>query len=129
MEKNGVVTAADNKNATVTVMRDSACGENCAACGLCGNMREMTVNIKNTIGLREGDRVRLSSSDSAVMKRSALGYASLTALLICGGAAGNVAGGDLCAFFGAVLGVAVGVLLLKINEKHRDKIEIKVEKI
>ena len=41
----------------------------------------------------------------------------------------NDAGGDLCAFFGAVLGVAVGVLLLKITEKHRDKIEIKVEKI
>ena len=68
MEKNGVVTAADNENATVTVTRDSACGENCAACGLCGNMREMTVNIKNTIGLREGDRVRLSSSDSAVRR-------------------------------------------------------------
>ena len=78
-------------------------------------------NVHRTGGLYAKINMSLKSADIMV--------ASLTALLICGGAAGNAAGGDLCAFFGAVLGVAVGVLLLKITEKHRGEIEIKVEKI
>ncbi len=129
MEKTGVVKASDGCNITVAVVRDSACGENCAACGLCGNLREMTVEVKNTEGFREGDTVRLVSDDKAVFGRSILGYASLTAMLIGGAAAGNALGGDVCAFIGAVLGVAVGVGVVRICARHCGDLEIRAERI
>lgn len=129
MKKTGVVKSADMTCAVVAITRDSACGENCAACGLCGGLSEMSVTVKNTCGLRAGDAVVLTSDDSAVLKRSVLGYATLTLLLILGGVTGNAAGGDLCAFFGAVFGVAVGVLLIKKAVRRCGDMEIKVERL
>lgn len=129
MEKTGVVKASDGSNVTVAIIRDSACGENCAACGLCGNLREMTVVVKNTEALRTGDKVRLVSDDKAVFKRSLFGYASLTAMLIGGAAAGNAVGGDVCAFAGAALGVGIGVGIVKLYARHCGDLEIRAERI
>ena len=127
MEKLGTVKEVRGEDMIVSVVRDSACGENCAACGLCGNGREMTVTLKNTKGFKKGDRVRLLSDDKKVMKSSAIGYLSLTALLIGGGAVGGVLGGDWAAFGGAVAGLALGVAVLKLFFKN--KIDIDIQKI
>ncbi len=127
MEKLGTVTEVSGEYMTVAITRDSACGDNCAACGLCGNNREMTVELKNTKNFRKGDRVCLVSDDKTVLRNSALGYLSLTALLIAGGVAGGILGGDWAAFGGAVLGLAIGIGVLRLFFKN--KIDIDVQKV
>lgn len=127
MEKLGTVKETKDGYMTVSVQRDSACGDNCAACGLCGNSREMTVKLRNTQGFQVGDTVRLTSDDRKVLKHSAMGYLSLTALLIAGGIAGGSLGGDWFAFGGALLGLGLGILALRLF--FSEKIEITTEKI
>ena len=111
----------------VTIHRDSACGDNCAACGLCGNSREMSVRLKNTKGFTPGDTVRLISDDSKFLGHSAAGYLSLTALLIVGAILGGILGGDWFAFGGGLLGILLGIVILKLF--FSDKIEITTEKV
>lgn len=127
MEKLGTVKELLGTDMIVSVVRDSACGDNCAACGLCGNSREMTVRLKNTKNFKQGDRVRLVSEDKKLLGNSALGYLSLTALLIAGGVIGGIFGGDWAAFCGAIAGLAVGVGALKLFFKN--KIDIDIQKV
>ncbi len=127
MEKFGTVKELHGADMIVSVVRDSACGDNCAACGLCGNSREMTVRLKNTNGFKQGDRVRLVSEDKKVLGNSALGYLSLTALLISGGVIGGILGGDWTAFCGAIVGLALGIGALKLFFKN--KMDIEVQKV
>lgn len=114
MEKFGTVTEIQGEYMVVSVVRDSACGDNCAACGLCGNSREMTVKLKNTKNFKAGDKIRLVSEDKRIVGQSAVGYLSLTVLLIAGGVVGGIIGGDWAAFGGAILGFGVGVGVLKL---------------
>ncbi len=127
MEKMGTVTRISGENMTVTITRDSACGDNCAACGLCGNNREMTVELKNTKNFSEGDKVWLVSEDKKILGNSALGYLSLTALLIAGGVVGGILGGDWAAFGGAFVGLSLGILALRLFFKN--KVDIDVQRV
>ena len=127
MEKYGTVKETSGGYMNVTILRDSACGDNCAACGLCGNGREMTLRLKNTKGFKAGDKIRLTSSDKSFLKHSAAGYLSLTALLIAGGIMGSLWGSDWAAFAGALAGLALGILVLKLF--FTDKLEIEAEKV
>ncbi|MBE7032282.1 MAG: hypothetical protein E7401_04895 [Ruminococcaceae bacterium] len=126
MEKLGTVTKTDGEFVEVTVHRDSACGENCAACGLCAN-RDMTVTVKNPGGLCVGDEVRLLAEDKKFLKVSALGYLSLTLLLFLGGIIGAIWGSEWLSFILAILFVFAGVLVLR--KLAPDSIEIKIEKL
>lgn len=126
MEKTGVVRKVDNEYAYIVIERDSSCGENCAACGLCAN-REMTVKIKNTKGFEKGDKVRLKTDDKKFLKGSAIGYLLLTALLIVGGLLGSLISGEWTAFFGALIMLAVGVII--IRKFFTKKLDVEAEKI
>ncbi|MBQ7959928.1 MAG: SoxR reducing system RseC family protein [Clostridia bacterium] len=126
MEKTGIVIETTGEYMLVSVHRDSACGENCAACGLCKNNREMTLRLKNTDNFKIGEAVRLTSDDKKFLHHSAAGYLSLTALLIAGGIIGGFLGGDWAAFLGAFFGLLIGIMLLKLFFK--DKLEITAEK-
>ncbi len=126
MEKLGVVTKTNGNYMDIKVHRDSACGENCAACGLCQN-REMTITLKNTGGFLTGDEVRLLSEDKRILKFSALGYLSLTLLLLLGGAVGTALGSEWLAFILAAIFLFAGVFVLrKISPKS---VEIIAKKI
>ncbi len=127
MEKIGVVTEIRGDFVLVTVSRDSACGENCAACGLCKNSREMTIELKNTKNFKKGDKLRLVSDNKTIVSHSAIGYLSLTLLLILGGTLGSLLGSDWYAFGGALIGVLIGVLIIKLFFTH--KLDITAEKI
>ncbi len=126
MEKFGTVTKIEKDKAIVTVIRDSACGENCAACGICKNSREMTMIVPNN-DFKVGDKVRLVTDDKTFLKSSAIGYLLLTVLLIVGGAIGAKLGGDWAAFLSALLGLGLGVVLIRCF--FAEKIEIRTEKV
>ncbi len=127
MEKIGVVTEIRGDFVLVTVSRDSACGENCAACGLCRNSREMTIELKNTGNFKKGDKLRLVSDSKAFVSHSAIGYLSLTILLILGGILGSLTRNEWFAFGGSLIGVLLGILIIKLFFTH--KLDIKAEKI
>ena len=126
MEKLGTVTKVNGEFVEVMVHRDSACGENCAACGLCAN-RDMTVTVKNTGGLCAGDSVRLLAEDKKFLKVSAIGYLSLTVLLLAGGIIGAALGSEWLAFALSICFVLAGIGVLKILAP--DSVEIKIEKL
>ncbi len=127
MEKLGTVKELSGNYMTVTIHRDSACGDSCAACGLCGNSREMTLRLKNTGNFAIGDTIRLISDDKKFLGHSAAGYLSLTALLILGAVLGGIWGGDWFAFGGGIVGILLGILVLRLF--FTDKIEITTEKV
>ena len=127
MERDGTVVYADGNTVKIKVKRDSACGENCAACGLCAN-REQTIELANTQNLKVGDKVRLESSDKSFVYRSAIGYLLLTASLILGAALGHIIWkNELASVLGAVILLCIALLGIKIFCKS--DIEIKVEKL
>lgn len=126
MEKLGTVISVKNNVAEILIKRDSACGENCAACGLCEN-RELKVVIMVPQGIEKGDTVRLVSEDKEVVGFSALGYLSLTILLIAGGVLGTLLGSEWLGFALGLLFVFGGVFVLrKLSPKGA---QITVEKI
>ena len=127
MEKFGTVKSISGEYMTISIVRDSACGDNCAACGLCGNNRLMSLRMKYQNGFQVGDKVRLISDDNNVVSHSAIGYLSLTFLLIFGATIGGILGGDWFAFCGGLLGLFIGILILKLF--FTEKMEIAIEKI
>lgn len=125
MEKLGTVLSVQSGTAKIKITRDSACGDNCAACGLC-DMREMVVELPVGDDINQGDRVLLVAKNSAFLKNSALGYITLTLLLILGAVVGAKLGGDILSFLTALIFVGLGVLALRFIPNK--KTEIKVEK-
>ena len=126
MEKLGKVANICGNIAEIIITRDSACGENCAACGLCQN-RELTVKLPVPDGINKGDVVRLFSENKGILKLSAVGYLTLTALLFLGAALGTFLGSEWLAFGLSILFVGLGVVILRrISPKAP---QITVEKI
>lgn len=126
MEKTGKVKNIKNGIAEIEIERDSACGENCAACGLCGKKQLcVTLPVDNSIAI--GDTVRLIADDKKILGLSAIGYLTLTALIFLGAVLGTHFGGEWLGFLLSVVLLLGGVLLLrKISPKPG---RIRVEKI
>jgi len=104
----------------VTVERGEACGR-CEARGACnalgGQTRDLVVVVENKVGAAEGDVVRLSMEETAVMKASAILYL-IPAVGIIGGAAAGYAlagsmgwGPDAPSAVGCFLGLFLGLAL------------------
>lgn len=73
MTGEGIVIRADGKVATVKIKRSSACGHDCGECNLCKNP-DIEVKILNPIGARVGDRVKIGTDTSKVLKDAFLLY-------------------------------------------------------
>ena len=126
MEKLGKVANVCDNIAEIIITRDSACGENCATCGLCQN-RELTVKLAVPDGIVKGDIVRLFSEDKGILRLSAVGYLTLTALLFLGAVLGTFLGSEWLAFGLSIVFVGLGVVILRrISPKAP---QITVEKI
>lgn len=123
MEKIGKVLKISDGIADIIITRDSACGENCAACGLCQN-RELSVKLAVPDDVKVGDSVKLYSEDKGILKLSALGYLTLTILLFLGGALGTMLGSEWLAFLLSILFVGLGVLILKIASPKGPQIHV-----
>lgn len=78
--------------ALVEIRRQSACGHDCAGCGLCAPGAPLQVCALNRVGAREGDVVTVSSSTRRVLKMAAVVYLSPVLLFFAGYAAGHWVG-------------------------------------
>ncbi len=65
----------------VAVIRQSACGENCASCGGCA-LSERIITAENTIGAKIGDKVVLEVPDRILLSGTGLLYLFPVILLL-----------------------------------------------
>ena len=73
MTGEGIVIRTNGKDAIVKIKRSSACGHDCGECNLCKNP-DIEVKILNTIGAGVGDRVKIGTDTSKVLKDAFLLY-------------------------------------------------------
>ena len=126
MKKLGKVRKIENGIAEIEIERDSACGENCAACGLCGG-KQLVVSLPVDTTVSADDTVKLTANDSKILWLSAVGYLSLTILILAGAVLGTHFGGEWLGFLLAFALLICGVLILrKLAPKPG---HIRVEKI
>ena len=83
MEQTGIVEECIDGIAKVKITRSSACGDSCAACGMCPG-RETVIEAKNVCGAAKGDTVLLNMSSGRVLNAAFLVYIVPVILLVIG---------------------------------------------
>ena len=89
--ENGIVTQANPSIAWIKTTRSSAC-ESCSSKGNCGtenSQKEMTVTVKNTLGVGEGDHVVIGLETRPILFVTFLLYVFPIILLLIGALIGN----------------------------------------
>lgn len=122
MIQNGIVIKIKKNMAQTEIMRSTACGDNCASCGLCP-AKSMTVLAENTIGAAEGDAVLISMSDKKVLGTAFMVYIIPVIMLITCYAAGskvfNTEPGAICSGFGLMATAFLVIMLIDRKSKKR----------
>ena len=63
----------DEDHVSVRVLRQSACGHDCASCGgVCGAARELSAVARDPLGVQPGEWVTVESSSGAMLGLSAI---------------------------------------------------------
>lgn len=90
MIETGYVTSIRGEYALVAFKRKSGCGDHCASCKSgCAPAPGVTTEIKNTLGAKIGDQVRIEMQENAFNKMLLWVYAFPLLMLILGIAVGN----------------------------------------
>ena len=116
-----VVVAVSGGEAWVELpARAASCGncsktESCSE-GLIGSAGVRRYRLANSIGARVGDRVQLTIADGGLWQASLASYVLPLLFAIAGAMLGQAMGSDGLAAVGTLLGLAVGLLLLRRSE-------------
>jgi len=121
MNEYGQVVKTENKKALVMFRRTSACGK-CQACGMLSGQNEITVEVPNDLGAREGQLVEVNIVMKKAIRASAIAYVFPLVMLILGAVLGwlltdlwNVfANRDVTMALCALIFAALSFLLLKL---------------
>lgn len=113
MKETGFVKSVEGELCTCSVMRKSACGENCATCKATCKSREHTFLAKNTAGAKAGDKVIIEMSTGTVLSSAFLVYILPLAVFLLGfGFFFESGKSELAsAFWGLILGAAMWILV------------------
>lgn len=90
--ENGIVTKSNESLAWVVTTRTAAC-ESCASRESCGsghNAQEMTVRVKNTLNVTQGDQVVIGIETKPVMLLTFLVYVVPIICLVVGALLGDI---------------------------------------
>jgi positive regulator of sigma E activity len=117
----GTVLAVAGDRLTLAIESNCAhCGHG-NACGIgklaAGRRRQIDIERVDDVsfaGLQAGDRVCLAAPENTLSAAALLGYFFPALALLAGAGAGQIAGGDLCAVFGAGAGFAAALLLTRV---------------
>ena len=88
MEQTGIVEECIDGMAKIKITRSSACGDNCASCGMCPG-KETVIEAKNDCGAAKGDTVLLNMSSGKVLNAAFLAYIVPVILLVLGCVTGD----------------------------------------
>lgn len=109
----GRVISITDGAALVRLPAPEGCGK-CGSKGSCGGAQERVLRLP-AAGLQAGDEVTVSTTAGALSRGVFLAYVLPAALFICGAVLGQSAyGTDEAAVSGAALGLAAGLLLLRL---------------
>lgn len=130
MKQRATVTDINGTTAICTVVRESACGENCVSCSAaCSN--KTTIEAQNCIGAKIGDVVELEMDSSRVLFTAFLVYLFPLILLIVFYLLTSLftERETIKIIVGfAAMAVAYGFVIL-FGKKNKNKYALKVEKI
>ncbi len=114
IQRSGHIMAIHDGLATVRVERASACSS-CGTRSVCGagSAAGSQMSVPVPPGARTGDRVTLSLASGMLTRAALLAYL-LPALTTIFGAALLSAGGDLAAVAGALCGLGLGLVALRL---------------
>ena len=118
MEIVGTVIAIDGEEATVSVKRVSACGENCANCkGACESTKTTAI-VKNSAGACVGDVVKIESESGAVIRAAVVLYiVPVVITILIAALTFGIGLSDLYVFIFAAIGFFASFLGIKFFEK------------
>ncbi len=105
----GRVVELRGGDAMIKFMRTSACGK-CHACGMLSSQNEIVVNVPNTLGAEEGDRVGVRIRMRKALGASAIAYAFPLLMLILGALVGWLLSGVWHVFAGVDVTMALCAL-------------------
>ena len=108
MVQTGFIKKLHGRIADVEIQRSTACGDNCASCGLC-NGRTAIVKAANAAGAAEGDTVMIDMADKKVLGAAFLVYIVPLVLLVAGYFIGNAL------FKTEIGGIITGFLLMLLS--------------
>jgi sigma-E factor negative regulatory protein RseC len=118
----GRIVAIADGMAEVQVAAISACGS-CRSKETCGTAaataNTQIVRIDATTGMHAGDEISLQMEAATVAGGALLGYLMPVLSLLGGAIAGSVwFGGDVAAALGAGIGLTLGLLALRLSNRH-----------
>ncbi|MGD8429790.1 MAG: SoxR reducing system RseC family protein [Ectothiorhodospiraceae bacterium] len=132
IEEHATVVAVEGAYVRVRAQRQSTCGQ-CHARQACGvsaladflARRQSSIRVANPLGARAGDHVVLGVREDAVLRAALAAYGLPLLLLLAVAfsgarvAAGLGVAGDAGAIAGAVFGLGVGFLWLRLSAARR----------
>ncbi len=120
MKQIGYVTEVANGRAKVRIDRESSCGGNCVSCKGCPQSALVAECVSDG-ELKVGDRAEVSMPTGGFFRNVFLGYGTLVILVIAFAVLGYIIfKSDIASVVGAVFGLALGIVLLKLCFKGRD---------
>ena len=130
MENKGFVTEVSGDIVKVRVVRESACGGNCAGCHGCPTDAVIVeCKINNDTLFNVGDEVIVTMSRKSFFQGVFVCYGLMTILMILGAVAGySIWRSEIASVLGGFLGLAVGGIFMKIISVRKE-IGVKISKI
>lgn len=125
MRREGRVIATDKDNATVVLMKHTACGD-CGACHIGEENMNMKIEALNSASAEIGDKVMINMETPNVLTAAFIAYGIPLIMLICG----IVGGKSILTFLGVTKDVElyslfIGLILLSLTyfiiKKNDDK--------
>lgn len=131
MKETGVVKSVEGELCTCTVMRKSACGENCATCKATCSSREHTFVARNLAGAKAGDSVIIEMGTKKVLYSAFLVYILPLVSFILGFSYINGLGKSELesAVWGLVLGAAMWLLVSFYGKYKKEELVPEVTEI
>lgn len=127
----GYVVSVNGENAAITFKRKSGCGDNCATCKAACEANAITTEIKNTVGAKTGDKVKVEMKQNGYNKMIFWVYAFPLIIMTIGIVTGTkifsslgYANYEMWSFLLGVVGLAIAYTLLSfVNKKIAKKEE------
>ena len=83
MNQIGEVSSVKGDFAEVIIKKESACGENCASCGMCDMSKLRKVTVYNECGAKVGDRVEIVLESWKALTLAAITFILPLVIFLC----------------------------------------------
>ena len=115
MEEKGIIVGFRNGRALVKTKRSESC-QSCGSIDICqpsNEDKQNIVEVENSLGAREGDKVVITIEARELLKTSMMFYLFPLSLFVCGVLLGDAVGEDLFPWINKDLfSITIGILML-----------------